>query len=244
MTSSIQEPCCIENTLPRLLREHALATWQTNGDVTFDKLMKAVGCLAGDAITVTVITPSIDIAHLRYLRWLHQRGWLKELKVLTATDQAELVKNELPAELPMTISNHTSVVEPLLIITGEKKTVVVQGALLPIVTPGHYQYVTYCGNDQEQIDMLTASALSLLRTASRKRIRRARKPKKHHLLKPPFPKHPLRVKLPFLKVKKPLNNGRPDRKAPSPHQCGAPFLCPPVCAGNGTGLSYSARLAL
>ena len=77
MTSSIQEPCCIENTLPRPLREHALATWQTNGDVTFDKLMKAVGCLAGDAITVTVITPSIDIAHLRYLRWLQQRGWLK-----------------------------------------------------------------------------------------------------------------------------------------------------------------------
>ncbi len=95
--------------------------------------------------------------------------------MLTATDEAELIKNELPAELPMTISNHTSVVEPLLIITGEKKTVVVQGALLPIVTPGHYQYVTYCGNDQEQIDMLTASALSLLRTASRKKDKKGKK---------------------------------------------------------------------
>ena len=187
MTSSIQEPCCIENTLPRLLREHALATWQTNGDVTFDKLMKAVGCLAGDAITVTVITPSIDIAHLRYLRWLQQRGWLKELRVLTATDQAELVKNELPAELPMTISNHTSVVEPLLIITGEKKTVVVQGALLPIVTPGHYQYVTYCGNDQEQIDMLTASALSLLRTASRKKDKKGKKAEETPSAEAPVP---------------------------------------------------------
>ena len=85
-----QEPCCIENTLPILLRQYGLVTWQSNGDVTFEKIMKAVACMAGNELNIIVAVPMIDVPMLRYLRWFQQRGWLKDLTVLTQKQQTRL----------------------------------------------------------------------------------------------------------------------------------------------------------
>lgn len=179
-TSSIMEPCCIENALPRLLKRHPLATWQSNGDILFSHIIKAVSWLAGNRLIVFLVMPVVNIEVLRVLAWYWRRGWLGGgVAILTASDQTELIKNELPAEMPCTIAAHDSVKECLLQIRGETAIVVVQGALLSQVTPGHYQYVTYAGNDMEQVDMLCASATAMLTNAVRKAEKaKARKTKK------------------------------------------------------------------
>ena len=167
-TFSIMEPCCIGHQLPQLLKKYPLATWQSNGDVTFDKLMKAISCLAGNSLTVKVVIPMIDIPMLRLLLWYRQREWLKEVAILTKDDQTALMRSQLGMDFPLTARHHDSVVESLLVIEGEKATVIVQGALLSVVTPGQYHYTTYVGTDQERIDMLVSSAWSLFRLAGRK----------------------------------------------------------------------------
>lgn len=160
-----QEPCCIERTLPQLLKEHPLCTWQTNGDVTFDKIVKAISYLAGNSISTTLMLPTIDIQILRVLAWLHSRGWLKSVSILTKKDQSELINAELQNMEDKSAYNHSRVVEDLLVIKGEKNTVVVQGWLGMEIQAAQRMYVSYCGNDETEINSLTNSTFSLIERA-------------------------------------------------------------------------------
>lgn len=171
----MMEPCCVERTLPMLLRKNnGWLPWQTNGDVTADKILKAVAHLAGNEIRLTVVAVAVDVALLRTLAWYFRRGWLKSLTVLTQHDQSELVKNELKdyiaAVEPVA---HPDVTDDMLIIEGEEQTVVVQGRLLTEVTPGHCQYITYVGTDADRIQQFTATATSKIKVASRKKAKKA-----------------------------------------------------------------------
>ena len=186
----MMEPCCVERTLPMLLRKNnGWLPWQTNGDVTADKILKAVAHLAGNEIRLTVVAVSVDVALLRTLAWYFRRGWLKSLTVLTQHDQSELVKNELkdyiaavePVETSATAATstcsvsafaHPDVTDDMLIIEGEEQTVVVQGRLLTEVTPGHCQYITYVGTDADRIQQFTATATSKIKVASKKKSKK------------------------------------------------------------------------
>lgn len=134
MEQIIQEPCCIENSLPRLLRQQPLCPWQTNGDVTFDKILKAVAYLAGNAITMLFVVPVVTHPMLHFIAWLWRRGWLSEVRILTTADQEAFIRQELPKELKATIANNAGVKEGFFRIDGEDGTVVTQGALLTAVT--------------------------------------------------------------------------------------------------------------
>lgn len=163
-----QEPCCIENTLPILLRQYGLVTWQSNGDVTFEKIMKAVACMAGNELNIIVAVPMIDVPMLRYLRWFQQRGWLKDLTVLTQKQQTGLIRGEMLTGIPLTVRSHKSITEGVLIIKGEKQTVIVQGSLHSGVVAAMEYYTTYCGNDADRIAMLTNTVNARLRVLKRK----------------------------------------------------------------------------
>ncbi len=141
MKVSFIEPCCAEKQLPLLLREQSFVPFQTNGDVTFEHFIKALSCLAGNEITIILATPSINVDMLRVLAWLSRRGWLKELHIATASDQAQLVRTEL-AELKETLHcyHHERIAESMLIIEGETASVVLQGYLSMEVTPAHRFY--------------------------------------------------------------------------------------------------------
>ncbi len=168
-----QEPCCIERTLPILIRQYGYLPWQSNGDITIEKIMKAVSHLAGNALSISLCIPVIDIATLRLLRWYFNRGWLQQLTILTTDDQAELIRTELSTNLPVTIANHTSVTDTstLLVIKGELQTVIVQGPLHSTITttPTRENFTTYAGNDSERIAQFTDTLTSLIRVATRKR---------------------------------------------------------------------------
>lgn len=169
-----QEPCCIERTLPILLRQYGYLPWQSNGDITLEKIVKAVAHLAGNSITISLCLPVIDIAALRLLRWLFNRGWLKQLYIITTEDQAELIRAEIPAELLLTIANHASITDAtasLLVITGEVQTVIVQGPLHTTIaaSPTRENFSTYAGKDPDRIAQFTDTLTSLFRVATRKK---------------------------------------------------------------------------
>ena len=171
----MMEPCCVERTLPMLLRKNnGWLPWQTNGDVTADKILKAVAHLAGNEIRLTVVAVSVDVALLRTLAWYFRRGWLKSLTVLTQHDQSELIRGELSTfNSQLSTCDHPDVTDDMLIIEGEEQTVVVQGRLLTEVTPGHCQYITYVGTDADRIQQFTATATSKIKVASRKKAKKA-----------------------------------------------------------------------
>jgi len=199
----IMEPCCIERTLPMLLRKNSgWMPWQSNGDITFAHILKALACLAASPLEITLVTPNISLPILRTLKWYHQRGWLNKLTILTAPAAGETSEtgetpdapdaqeapappvesaavpqqpttsidpaNEIPG-LDLEVLTHTDVTDDLLVITGAKATVIVQGRLLPEVTPARYNYVTYCGNDPERIAQFTATTNAQVKVA-RKRL--------------------------------------------------------------------------
>lgn len=198
----IMEPCCIERTLPMLLRKNSgWMPWQSNGDITFAHILKALACLAASPLEITLVTPNISLPILRTLKWYHQRGWLSKLTILTAPAAGETSEtgekpdapdtqeapappvesaavpqqpttsidpaNEIPG-LDLEVLTHTDVTDDLLVITGAKATVIVQGRLLPEVTPARYNYVTYCGNDPERIAQFTATTNAQVKVARKK----------------------------------------------------------------------------
>lgn len=176
-----QEPCCIERTLPQLLKKYEWMPFQTNGDVTVEKILKAVSHLAGNNLDITICLPAIDVIILRIFAWYHKRGWLKSLTILTATDQSELIRNELPKELTLTIVDSADIPDNygLLVIKGELSNVIVNGPLYAIVTPGICSYTAYFGKDPDRISQLTDTINARIRVAEAKKKKAAKKaPKK------------------------------------------------------------------
>lgn len=167
----IQEPCCIENTLPRLLTKGETTVWQTNGDVTFDKVMKAVSYLAGNEINVKVVTPVFSLRMAKFMAWYWRREWLKGFSLLTK----EAVGSDVWAELREMgdvvgdVVTHKNVKEGMIIIKGEKATVIVIGDLLTEVDAGLRNYITYVGNSSAKIKEMTSVAEAMMKAAIRKR---------------------------------------------------------------------------
>ena len=128
------EPCCVANQLPQLLRNskgHAL--FQTNGDVTIEKLMQAACCMASSGFgEYWIVVKAVDVVLMRFLRHWMQRGWIRQLHLLTATDQRELVAEELGEE-QMALCDYgwrEGLSLEAFIVVGESESMVAQGEML------------------------------------------------------------------------------------------------------------------
>ena len=168
---NFQEPCCIERNLPLLLRKYPFCTWQSNGDVTFEKIIKAVSHLAGSALEITLLLPKSELPILRVLAWYQYRGWLKSLTIVTTADESTTIRKEFPQDFPVEILSHKSITDSLLIIRGTDGHAIVQGPLhvSPATKPTVERFTTYAGNDKDKIDMLTATTLSRIVSLRRKK---------------------------------------------------------------------------
>ena len=170
-TFNFQEPCCIERNLPLLIKKHPFCTWQTNGDVTFEKIIKAVSHLAGSALEITLLLPNSGLPILRVLAWYQYRGWLKSLTIVTTIDESNNIRKEFPQDFPVETLSHKSITDSLLIIRGTDGHAIVQGPLhaMPSTKPTVERFTTYVGNDKAQIEMLTATTMSRLANLRRKK---------------------------------------------------------------------------
>ena len=128
------EPCCIENQLPALLRrERGNALFQTNGDVTIEKLMQAACCMASNGFgEYWIVIREVDVMLMRFLRHWMNRGWIRELHLLTATDQREIVASELGEELMKHVDYgwREGLGLEAFCVVGERESMVVQGEML------------------------------------------------------------------------------------------------------------------
>jgi len=146
---NIIEPCCAERQLGSLLREnrgHA-ALFQTNGDMTLQKWMKATMLMVGDrprtlTLAVPVFTEKMMKAVAKYL----QLGWVEHLRLMTTEPLTqEALQHFAGMAFPdadatgvvaaMELAADASVPDGLLMFTGPEWTVVVQGSMFDTITP-------------------------------------------------------------------------------------------------------------
>lgn len=141
------EPCCIDNQLPRLLRQsdgHA-AMFQTSGDVTLEHMLKALMPMVGDRPRVlTLALPVIDDDVIALLQRYMRLEWVAHLNLITSQPQAELQPQLERIGVPMdriTVSIVTDATTlGLLVFTGDRATAAVQGQLESSVRKGLHLY--------------------------------------------------------------------------------------------------------
>ena len=178
------EPCCIENQLPQLLRrERGNALFQTNGDVTIEKLMQAACCMASGGFgEYWIVVREADIVLMRTLAHWIDRGWIRRLCLLTEADQRTLVASELGTER-MKLTDYGwregLAASQLFCCIGERETIVVQGEMMlqAATTARVTAYSASVGPNSRMLatDGPAASLIDNLRALLRASKRRKRK---------------------------------------------------------------------
>jgi len=182
------EPCCCDRQLPVLLRERRTAFFQTNGDVTVQKFMGAVGCMAGQPSELWLMLPQVDLALLRTLRQWFQRGWISSLHLLTQENQEADVMAELgeaaqcaavaqqPTEQAAVDYAHDPLVlDGLLAFIGTEHVVAIQGAMLTQVDFSLSLYAASFGPRQKYFDASDGKVRMMLEPVISKMKIKARK---------------------------------------------------------------------
>jgi len=179
------EHCCIENQLPQLLRrERGNALFQTNGDVTIEKMMSAACCLASGGFgEYWICVKEVDVVLMRFLRHWMSRGWIRELRLLTVGDQRELVASELGEELMKHVDYgwREGLGLEAFCVVGERESMVVQGEMLLVARtePVMTAYSAAVGSNERMLgsDGAVGSLVENLRAVLRVQKRKTRKRK-------------------------------------------------------------------
>ena len=142
------EPCCIDNQLPRLLRQsdgHA-AMFQTSGDVTLEHMLEALMPMVGDRPRVlTLALPVVDDDVVALLQRYMRLEWVAHLNLITS--DTTITQHPSPLTqigVPMdritvaTVTDATTL--GLLVFTGATATAAVQGQLESSVRKGLHLY--------------------------------------------------------------------------------------------------------
>lgn len=181
------EPCCIDNQLPQLLKQapYGFVFFQTNGDVTLEKLLGAVSHMAGNEHVIILTVPEVDVMMLRTMAYYFRRGWMRALLLLTASSQRDLIEGELAGYLdrvqyavdPLVLDGQVALMgcqttpapprsaSPLATDEGrknsggEEKYLVIQGAMLG---QADFSLSLYCAWLGTRADMLEAAVSPLI----------------------------------------------------------------------------------
>ena len=166
------EPCCIDNQLPRLLRQsdgHA-AMFQTSGDVTLEHMIAALMPMVGDrprVLTLALPVLDDDVAALLQ-RYMHLE-WVAHLNLITSdttitTHPSSLTQIGVPMDR-ITLSIVTDATTlGLLVFTGDRATAAVQGQLESTVRKGLHLYsALYAPTNTPAIRSLTDPINALIK---------------------------------------------------------------------------------
>lgn len=170
------EPCCIGKEIPKLLKEHTFkdkagktrnaVCFQSGGDWTVTDLMKAVICLADKGLLILAI-PQVDENLMRTVSTYLSREWCKELLLVTAEGQEELVRENLSGHLEnVTYSVNKGLYEGFLGLSNGNKHLIVNGPMLLEKDFSICQYSAMYGDDPDIIYSATDAFRPLLRMNS------------------------------------------------------------------------------
>ena len=173
------EPCCIDRQLPGLIKQSraGFCFFQTNGDVTLEKLLGAVSHMAsgvgGHILMLTV--PEVDIPMLRTLAYYFRRGWTQALLLLTREAQTALIESELADYLasvhyaadPLIIDGQLAIIESVAsaaVPQQPAKALIIQGAMLSQPDFSLSLYAAWLGTDTDTIRAAIDPAIAKLKT--------------------------------------------------------------------------------
>ena len=151
------EPCCAERQLGHLLREergHVVA-FQTNGDVTLEHWMKAVMLMSGDRPrTLTLSVPVFTDTMMRVVGRFLRQDWVKTLRLMTTEALTPENLQKLSGYVGCDTTAFTERLElaadarmagGMMSFSGPEGTVIIQGVIYDIVTPGLTLYAGLFG---------------------------------------------------------------------------------------------------
>jgi hypothetical protein len=138
--------------------------FQTNGDVTLEKLLGAVSRLAGDEHVIVLTVPEVDVMMLRTLAYYFRRGWTQALLLLTQRSQKELVESELSGYLdrvhyavdPLVLDCQLAIIgcdikvpDPFVSSARPPLSLVIQGAMLSQADFSLSLYAAWLGSEKD-----------------------------------------------------------------------------------------------
>jgi len=151
------EPCCAERQLGHLLREergHVVA-FQTNGDVTLEHWMKAVMLMSGDRPrTLTLSVPVFTDTMMRVVGRFMRQDWIKTLRLMTtealAPENLQKLSGYVGCDTTalaerLELAADARMADGMMSFSGPEGTVIIQGIIYDIVTPGLTLYVGLFG---------------------------------------------------------------------------------------------------
>lgn len=87
------EPCCCTRQLPEVFSK-GLCFFQTNGDVTLDKILSSVANLAGEHAVLVFTAQDIELDFIKLLKHYFHRGWIDGAILVSSTAQADTLRTE------------------------------------------------------------------------------------------------------------------------------------------------------
>lgn len=174
------EPCCIERQLPGLLKTAGGACFfQTNGDITLQKLMDATASMVGSRHTLILTVAELDAGIIRTLEQYLRREWTAALMLLTRTPQTSLIETELQPYLdrihyacdPLIIDGQLAVLgtgsweeQSEAQVPVPMTALIVQGAILGQPDFSLSLYSAWLGNDPTTIKSAIDPIVAKLKT--------------------------------------------------------------------------------
>ena len=170
--TNIIEPCCIDRQLPNALHEtrNGVALFQTNGDITAERIMKAVACMVKAPCHMWLMCDTVSPQLLQTIHYWQSRQWIECLHLLTQHDCQREVEAEFGAG-NATIEYYHDQLATNGIIAFEScgKTVVIQGTMLLNIVAGLQFYTgVYGDSDKQEVKDLMDIVRSRCRVVSKK----------------------------------------------------------------------------
>lgn len=141
----IIEPCCANKQLPRLLTgiRNNSVTFQTHGDVLFERLYKAIACFVTDPCVMVLTINDCDTMTYRLLRQCFDREWISHLIIATHTDNSIAIRRELAPYLDRISHTASTLIgyhSEQMLLYGKSQQLLLQGPLLLVQRPQLTQY--------------------------------------------------------------------------------------------------------
>lgn len=124
------EPCCIDKTLPHLLKSQPFVCFQTSGDVLGITITATIAAMVSQSV-VYIAQPQIDILALRKLyTWMCQ-GTIRGVVLVTQSDQTEMVSAEMGKHIDKVMYAYDKrLLDSQCAVTNFNRYALVQGPLL------------------------------------------------------------------------------------------------------------------